>query len=641
MPSKYTRRLRTLGALALLTALAAVNGPPLIKFLASSYHNWQINSTSYKQRYGHWSILSVPADMRVNAVHTALLYTGKVLIIAGSGNNTGNFNAGRFESLLWDPRTGNFKKITTPSDLFCGGHVFLPDGRLLVAGGTARYEILKVQYAAGELSVTNSSPTHSTTVPKGTIFVSSTGERYRSATATFIPAARKRRAAGGVVIDWSQTSLWVQALKRGAAPTIRTAQPQRFAIEGAQGRVAMSIRATTNSITLDKEEFWGSRKSYIFDPATERYESVSNLNLARWYPSLVRLINGKVLAVSGLDQFGRIIIGHNEEWDPRTRSWSVIPKLTRSFPTYPALFLMPTGNLFFTGANAGFGPLDPNWRNPGIWNPDTNAFKSVLGMRNPNMTETAGSVLLPPAQDQRYAIIGGGGVGDSNRGTGRIDVVDLKRSAPRWQPAGALPEPTRYPGAVITPNDKVIIAGGSRGYRGAHASDILECHLYDPRTGKLTSLANPSVGRDYHSEALLLPDGRILTLGGDPLYHDKLDTANGYFEQRIEIYTPPYLYNGPRPRLTAGPQQLTRGGTAVFTTPRAAEIASARLMRPSAATHVTDLEQRSIALGVRRTASAVALTVPSSAGLVPPGWYMLFVTNRQGSPSIARWVHVG
>ncbi|MEO9120234.1 MAG: galactose oxidase early set domain-containing protein, partial [Solirubrobacteraceae bacterium] len=120
-----------------------------------------------------------------------------------------------------------------------------------------------------------------------------------------------------------------------------------------------------------------------------------------------------------------------------------------------------------------------------------------------------------------------------------------------------------------------------------------------------------------------------------------LDTANGYFEQRIEIYTPPYLYNGPRPRLTAGPQQLTRGGTAVFSTPGAAEIASARLMRPSAVTHVTDLEQRSIALGVRRTASAVALTVPSSAGLVPPGWYMLFVTNRQGSPSIARWVHVG
>ncbi len=87
MPSKYTRRLRALGALALLTALAAVNGPPLIRFLAFSYHNWQINSTSYKQRYGHWTILPVPADMRVNAVHTALLYTGKVLIIAGSGNN--------------------------------------------------------------------------------------------------------------------------------------------------------------------------------------------------------------------------------------------------------------------------------------------------------------------------------------------------------------------------------------------------------------------------------------------------------------------------------------------------------------------------------------------------------------------------
>jgi hypothetical protein len=156
----------------------------------------------------------------------------------------------------------------------------------------------------------------------------------------------------------------------------------------------------------------------------------------------------------------------------------------------------------------------------------------------------------------------------------------------------------------------------------------------------LTRLADPLVGRDYHSEALLLPDGRIITLGGNPLYGDKNDSSPGYFEQQIAIFTPPYLYHGRRPSVTGGPQQLARGGTGVFSTPDAAQIVAARLMRPSAVTHVTDVEQRSIALGLRRTKSGVALTVPSGGGLVLSGWYMLFVTNRIGTPSVSRWVHI-
>jgi hypothetical protein len=624
-------------------ALVATNGPPMVTFVTSAYRSWEMNTSSYKRRYGHWSILPVPARMRVNAVHAALLYTGKVLIVAGSGNDISRFNAGRFESLLFDPRTDKLTKVPTPSDMFCAGHTFLPDGKLLIGGGTTRYEVLhsQIQNAAGVITVTNSSQTAGTILAKGTIFVSATGQRYRSVTATAIPPARsaaKRpgRAARAAVTP-SSTPLWVQALAPGETPAVRT--PQRFTIEGATGRAAVAMEATAYSITRDEQTFWGSRKSYVFDPATERYEATSSMNLARWYPTLVRLINGKVLAVSGLDQFGRIIAGQHEEWDPKTRVWSVVAGLGRPFPTYPALFLRPSGTLFFTGSNAGFGPATAGWRTPGIWDPVTDAFKPVPGMRDPQLTETSSSVLLPPAQDQRYAIIGGGAVGDKAQATGRIDVIDLHGSL-RWQPAGRLPQPTRYPEAVITPDDKVIVAGGSREYRGRHASDIFECHLFDPASRTLTRLAPATVGRDYHSEALLLPDGRIITLGGNPLYADKWERSPGGFEQRIEIYSPPYLYRGRRPRLTDGPQRLTRGGTGVFTTPAPAEIATARLLRPSAVTHVTDIEQRSVALSLSRTPTGVALTLPLSAGLLPSGWYMLFVTNRAGTPSVARWVHV-
>jgi hypothetical protein len=92
--------------------------------------------------------------------------------------------------------------------------------------------------------------------------------------------------------------------------------------------------------------------------------------------------------------------------------------------------------------------------------------------------------------------------------------------------------------------------------------------------------------------------------------------------------------------LTDGPTVLQRGGTAEFRTPDPDALATAKLMRPSAVTHTTDVQQRSVALRITREAGAISVSVPTEAGLVPPGWYMLFVTDRAGTPSVARWVQV-
>jgi galactose oxidase-like protein/radical copper oxidase GlxA-like protein len=641
---RRVHRLRIVAGILALAAVVAINGPLLVRFVQHVHHQRLINSASYKRRNGHWSILSVPARMRVNAIHAALLYTGKVLIIAGSGNDAGNFEAGRFESILWDPKTDKFTKIATPTDMFCGGHAFLPDGKVLIAGGTSRYEVLpgQVHYAAGVMTVTNTSVEHGTTLRRGTAFVAADGRLYRSTTATVIPRARQRLVPVGGVPQRravpSVTRMWVSSVTRGRAGV--TTRSGRYLIAGLPSAQSRSIVARAANFTLGQQDFGGTRASYIFDPATERYSKVSPMTTARWYPTLVGLADGKVLSVSGLDQFGQIVPGNNEVFNPKTRRWSAPPRLFRPFPTYPALFLMPFRKLFFTGSNAGYGPATAAWRTPGLWNLKTGGFERVLGMRDPTQTETSASVLLPPAQRQRYAIIGGGGVGYSDTSTGRIDVVDLKRRHPRWHPAAKLPSGTRYPEAVITPDDKVVIAGGSKGYRGEHASDLLECHLYDPRTNELSKLASPTVGRDYHSEALLLPDGRIVTLGSNPLFADKADTAPAEFEQRIEIFSPPYLYHGARPRIAGGPRQVTHGQTALYSTPHADTIASARLLRPSAVTHVTDVQQRSIAVKIVKRTGGLEVTIPASRGLVPPGWYMLFVADRHGTPSDAYWIRV-
>ena len=643
--SHRRRRLRIFAVgLVLLCALVAANGPPVFSFAKTTYLAWKIHTTGYERQHGVWTNIKIPVDKQINAVHAVMLNTGKVLIMAGSGNNLGNFNAGRFESVVYNPANDTFKKIKTPYDMFCSGHFILPDGNVLIAGGTTRYEVLtpKIRYAAGVMTIENTSPGESLVLKKGTVFESQTGQLYRATvTEQVLPARRVWVKAGKrakLVTQPSYTPTWVQAEREGQGSVSNITRD--YTILGLAPGDADALQASSNGINRSQQNFWGSRKSYIFNVKTETYQKVSDMNLARWYPTLVGLKDGDILAVSGLNEFGQAISGQSEEFNPATKRWTLEPKLKKSFPTYPALFLMPNGDLFFTGASAGYGPATPAWRTPGIWNPNTDAFTPVTGMRDSNETETAGSIILPPAQDQRYAIIGGGGVGQSNLSTGRIDIVDLDSKHPRWKPDGSLPVGTRYPEVVITPTDGVVISGGSKYYRGMHNSDLLTAHMWTPNTGALTTLANPLVGRDYHSEGLLLPDGRILTLGGNPLFGNAQDTTPEVFRKQISIYSPPYLFDGPRPRLTGGPASVARGDSYRFTTPDPGSIVKVRLMHPSAVTHVTDVQQRSVAVSFTRDHGAVTLKIPANAGLLPSGYYMLFVDNTKGVPSVARWVHV-
>lgn len=199
---------------------------------------------------------------------------------------------------------------------------------------------------------------------------------------------------------------------------------------------------------------------------------------------------------------------------------------------------------------------------------------------------------------------------------------------------------TRYPQASILPDDTVLISGGSEDYRGRGDSNILQARLYDAKTGTMRRVADPLVGRNYHSGSILLPDGRVVFFGSDSLYSDKANTKPGEFEQRIEIYTPPYLFQDARPTLSGGPKTVARGGKATFGTRHGSSVRSARLIRPSASTHVTDVDQKSIEVDFEVTGDEITVTVPKNRNLVQSGWYMLFVTDDAGTPSEARWVKV-
>ncbi|SDT70640.1 galactose oxidase early set domain-containing protein [Actinoplanes derwentensis] len=642
-PSAARRLTSGLAALVVLGG-AAVANRPVIAVAGEAVHTFRVNLQEYKQTHGLWSRLSVPRDFKVNAIHAALLHTGKVLIIAGSGNNRDAFEAESFRTVLYDPRDDEFTEVETPTDMFCAGHTFLPDGKLLVAGGTESYEVLEadVEHAAGVMKIKNESPDGGPRVfPKGTTLRSASGQAYRIRSEVTVPAARKMFHGGKIMVHAGEAEVWADAVAKGDQPVVPS--PAQYAIDGLTGLDARNLYGIAEKITREKQEYGGDKTSYEFDPVTERYVRTGDLTDHRWYPTLIGTTGGDVLAVSGLDQFGRILPGRNERYLTAERRWVAAPDLKRYFPTYPGLHLMADGRIFYSGSNSGYGS-DTEGRTPGLWNVERNTFKPVPGLRDAPMNETSSSVLLPPAQDQKVMILGGGGVGESEQSTARTDIADLDEKSPRYRPGPDLPKPARYLSAVVLPDDTVLTTGGSSGYRGGvyqgrPRSDLFNAQIYHPKREVFEAVADSTIGRNYHSEAILLPDGRVITLGGDPLY-DKTGENAGTFEQRVEIFSPPYLFRGERPEIVSGPAAVDRGQEAYFGTPDADRIASARLVRPSAVTHVTDVDQRSVALSLIRTPYGARVTVPEKAGLVPSGWYMLFLVDDKGVPSVARWVQV-
>ena len=180
----------------------------------------------------------------------------------------------------------------------------------------------------------------------------------------------------------------------------------------------------------------------------------------------------------------------------------------------------------------------------------------------------------------------------------------------------------------------MLVTGGGRtvaAYDVANA--VYPAEQWSPTTETWTTLASMHAPRLYDSSALLLPDGRVLVSGGGrnpgPSPLDQLSA---------EIFAPPYLFKGPRPTITSAPSVLTYNQAFTVTTPDAARITSAVLMPAGATTHGINLSQRYVPLSFTTGTGQLTMRAPVDSNLAPPGWYLLFLVNDAGVPSIATLV---
>jgi hypothetical protein len=252
------------------------------------------------------------------------------------------------------------------------------------------------------------------------------------------------------------------------------------------------------------------------------------------------------------------------------------------------------------------------------------------------------SVLLPLTPENRFrpiVMIMGGYEPNKNNTTAvdTTELIDLSVSAPKWVAGPRMVKARTQMNATILPNGKVLTSGGSVKNEEVPTS-VKEAEIYDPTSNTFSSASSMEFPRLYHSNSMLLPDATVVSVGGNP--------ERKVYQPEIEIYSPAYLFKrdgslAMRPTITGvAPGKLHYGKQFIVTTPDASSIKSVVLSRPGAVTHAFDMDQRLVGLTFTVVGDLLQVNAPANGNLAPPGYYMLYILNRDGVPSVAQFVNL-
>jgi hypothetical protein len=433
------------------------------------------------------------------------------------------------------------------------------------------------------------------------------------------------------------------------------------------GRVVVAGGNLAYSNETNKS-FLGLNKVYTFNPWSETWTEQPDMEHGRWYPSQVLLPDGRMVIVGGLDENGNSSYSPNLAIDIFTPSSDLNGRGTikrlgmrstsnTNLPPdgglYPHLFWMKSGRMMVAGpdrSDSWFlhdpvsdwgGDLTGNWDD----------------IQDPSLRRVWGSaVLVPggPGGSTKVEEIGGSNPIQSNGSTAGGEATNTTESfdesngsSGQWTSEKSMNVARSHLNTVLLPDSTMISFGGGVGTTtGTKPNQWVvtgaerQVDIFNPLTDSWRLGAAAAEDRAYHSTALLMPDGRVVSAGDD--YNGAGGPGTGIDKDTAETYEPPYLFNSDgshaaRPTITDAPSWVQWNQKFTVATPDAS-IKSAALVAPGATTHANDMSQRVVPVALTKVAGGVELTAPPTPDVALPGYYMLFLLNAEGVPSVARWI---
>ncbi len=377
----------------------------------------------------------------------------------------------------------------------------------------------------------------------------------------------------------------------------------------ADGRIAV-IGGTATSGGL------GLTAVTAFNPSTNAWQNLAPMKYPRWYPTGTTLGDGRVLVTSGSNTSATDIVPIPERYDPPTNTWTSLTTASRAIPYYPFMYQLPDGRVLQAGASEqGTSTI--------ALDPATQQWSTI----DASVLDGASITNYAPGKFLKAGSASDGGFTGLSVATAY--TLDMNQPNPTWQPTASMAFPRSFVNLTTLPDGTVLGTGGGTDRSGQNeANAVKPAEIWNPATGTWRTVASLTAPRLYHSVALLLPDGRVFVSGsgGDS------GVTN---ETNYQIYSPPYLFKGARPTITAAPTTVQYGATAFVQTPDAASIASVMLVRTGSVTHGFDQNTRSMPLNFTQTPGGLTVQLPPNGNTAPPGSYMLFIVNGAGVPSIA------
>lgn len=475
---------------------------------------------------GQWGPLFA---LRNVAIHASLLPNGLVLMWGRRDNPGDSLDEKQCTPFLWNPQTGVQQATGQPKladgttvNLFCSGHAFLPDGRLLVAGGHL----------------------------------------------------------------------------------------------------------------ADSD---GVNQACIYDSATNQWTPAARMNRGRWYPTALTLPDGSVLVLSGSFRENGAIVQNVLPQVWKNNGWISLA-VPRVLDLYPRNHVAPDGRVFVSG------PMETSLflrtSAGGQWTQGT--------ARAMKQRDYCPSVMY---DSTKVMYIGGGNDGNTHTPTAEVEVIELSANPPRWRKTQPMNFRRRQHNAVVLPDGSVLAIGGTRGGGGPSngfndlgpGQPVHIAELWDPATEKWTQLAAELNDRCYHGVAVLLPDATVLSAGGGeyrPFQGN--DAANDPEDSHrdAQIFSPPYLFKGPRPDITLAPSAVDLGQSFDVGTSQPDRIEKVSWLRLASVTHSFDQNQRIVFLPFQAANGKITVQAPQSGNASTPGHYMMFLVDRDGVPSIAKIIQM-